>query len=168
MLRSDENRERTAYTCIMYMYMYIIISHIYIYLYIARFTSVLNLSLLFFFSRRRDARRTSRKAVEDARRCFLFPFFFVSFTRIKGRFPPLHCPRIYLILVLFFIFLFFSLFFCSTIPARTGASRKVLRRARACFMTVITLFFLRSLSLSLSLSIFRYSLTIIITIRLDC
>lgn len=109
MLRSDENRERTAYTCIMYMYMYITISHIYISLYRAFYFCLKFISSFFFFSRRQDARRTSRKAVEDARRCFLFPFFFVSFTRIKGRFPPLHSPRIYLILVLFFIFLFFFL-----------------------------------------------------------
>jgi len=72
MLRSDENRERIAYTCIMYnvyvynhiffkyihiIYIYMCVYIYYIYFYIAHFTSVLIFisSFFLFFSRRRDA-----------------------------------------------------------------------------------------------------------------
>lgn len=167
MLRSDENRERTAYTCIMYMYMYIIISHIYIYLYIARFTSVLNLSLLFFLFETTGCPTDVAESGGGRPSVFSFSFFFVSFTRIKGRFPPLHSPRIYLILVLFFIFLFFFsllLFYYTCTHRRVTES--LATRARVFHDSNYAFF--SSFSLSLSLSIFRYSLTIIITIRLDC
>lgn len=137
MLRSDENRERTAYTCIMYMYMYIIIfSHIYIIyiyyisLYRAFYFCLKFISSLFSFFETTGCRRTSRKAVEDARRVFSFSsfFFFHILHGIKGRFPPLHGPRIYLILVLFFIFsLFFSFLLLLLLylhaRARNGKSR---------------------------------------------
>lgn len=165
MLRSDENRERTAYTCIMYMYMYIIISHIYISLYRAFYFCLKFISS--FFSFRDDGMPDGRHGKRWRTPVGVFFFlFFVSFTRIKGRFPPLHSPRIYLILVLFFIFLFFFsllLFYYTCTHRRVTES--LATRARV-FHDSNYAFFLRSLSLSLS--IFRYSLTIIITIRLDC
>lgn len=90
MLHSDKNRERTAYTCIMYIYnvyVYIIIffTYIFIYLYIAFFA--LNLSLFFFlpfFSGRdgdADGRRGKR---EDVRSGFSGYFFFFSFLLSLG------------------------------------------------------------------------------------
>lgn len=171
MLRSDENRERIAYTCIMYMYMYIIIFLTYIYIFISRILLLKFISSFFSFLETTGCRRTSRKAVKDARRVFSFSsFFFLFLHGIKGRFPPLHGPRIYLILVLFFNFFSFFSFLLLLLLARTGASRKS-RDARArVHDSNYAFFFPFSLSLSLSLlhSIFRYSLTIVITIRLDC
>lgn len=136
-----------------YVYIIIFFTYIFIYLYIA-FFCLKFISFFFspfFFSRRDgdvDGRRGKR---EDVRSGFQGIFFFFSFARIKGRFPPLHGPRIYLILVLFFIFSLFFFFFFFYLYAQ--ARHEESRRTRACFVTVITFFFL---SLSLSLSSSRY------------
>jgi len=89
---------------------------------------------------------------------FSFPFF--SFIWIKGRFPPLHGPRIYLILVLFFIFFsfFFLLLFYFTCTHEC-VTKSLATRARV-FHDIIMLFF------SFSLSPPFTTLAIIIIIRL--
>lgn len=97
-------------------------------------------------------RRTSRKAVEDARRVFFL--FFFSFTRNKRKDPSSpRPPHIFKTRFVLHFFSFFS-FLLLLLPSRTGASRKVLRRAHACFVTVITIFSLFALSLSLSLYLY--------------
>lgn len=135
-----------------------------IYLHIARFTSALNLSLLFFFFLflfRDDGMPTDVAESSGGRPSgVLFCLIFFSLLHgIKGRFPPLHGPRIYLILVLFFIFFSFFSFLLLLLYLHARARHENPRDTRARFMTVIMLFFPRSLSLflSMSISIFRYS-----------
>lgn len=172
MLCSDKNRERTAYTCIMYIYnvyVYIIIffTYIFIYLYIAFFClKFISFFFLPFFRGATGMPTDVAESVRTSGRGFQDIFFFLFFFRSDKRKVP-SSPRPPHIFNTRFVLHFFSFFFSSFfLPVRTGASRRIATHACVFHDSNYFFFFSRFLFLILPLAIVIVSLIIIVALRL--
>lgn len=153
MLRLDENRERIAYTCIMYMYMYIIIFLTYIYIFISRILLLKFISSFFFFSRDDGIPTDVTESGEGRPSGVFFLLFFFSFW-IKRKVPssprPPHIFNTRFVLQ-FFLF-FFPFFFCYYYTCTHGRITESLATRARVFHDSNYAFF----SLFLSHSLFLY------------